>query len=434
MDFLTVQPHFTIGQLKNIELNTPLPKPGLKTLMRRQLAFGHTLEDLNKFLKPMAVKGIDPLGAMGIDSPLAVLSEKPQLLYNYFHQLFAQVTNPPIDAIREEVFTDTTSAIDPEKNLIDPHPDSCRQISAESPILNNIELAKLKNINQPKFEAATLPMLCPVSKVGQGLKKALDDSCNQADKYISQDKCIMILSDRDMNEKMAAIPALLAGACLHHHLIRNGTRLKASIIIESAEPREVHHFALLLGYGVSGINPYLSFETIESMCANGLITEVGFETATENYISARTHGIAKVFSKMGISTVQSYCGAQIFEALGIGKDVIDKYFTGTPSPLGGIGLDEIAAEVSMRHLPAFKTKSTNFIYDSGSKYQWRSNGEKHILNPKAVFTRQRACQTNDYSLYKKFSNELCGSTFVNQTLRSMLTFTPTSISPSPLKK
>ncbi len=415
-------------KLKNIELNTPLPKPDLETLMRRQLAFGYTLEDLNKFLKPMAVKGIDPLGAMGIDSPLAVLSEKPQLLYNYFHQLFAQVTNPPIDAIREEVFTDTTSAIGPEKNLIDPHPDSCRQISAESPILSNIELAKLKNINQPKFEAATLPMLYPVDKGGQGLKKALDDLCNQADKYISQDKCILILSDRDMNEKMAAIPALLAGACLHHHLIRNGTRLKASIIIESAEPREVHHFALLLGYGVSGINPYLAFETIESMCANGLITEVDFETATENYIDACTHGIAKVLSKMGISTVQSYRGAQIFEALGIGKDVIDKYFTGTPSPLGGIGLDEIAAEVSMRHLPAFKTKSTNFIYDSGSKYQWRSSGERHILNPKTVFTLQRACQTNDYSLYKKFSDELCGSDFANQTLRSMLTFTPQRLS------
>ena len=315
-------------KLKNIPLNSELPVPDTQTLLQRQRAFGYTLEDLTKFLRPMATKGIDPLGAMGNDAPLAVLSEKPQLLYNYFKQLFAQVTNPPIDAIREEVFTDTTSGIGPELNLIDPQPESCHQISAESPVMSNIELAKLKHI--PNFEAATIPMLYNVAEGGAGLKKALDEIFALADKYIEEGKVILILSDRGISKEKAAIPALLAGAGLHHHLIKKGTRLRASIIIESAEPREVHHMALLLGYGVSGINPYLAFETLENMCNNGML-DISFEEATENYISACTHGIAKILSKMGISTVQSYRGAQIFEAIGISSAVIDEYFTGTPS-------------------------------------------------------------------------------------------------------
>ena len=421
-------------KLNAIKLTTELPKPDPKTLLRRQLAFGYTLEDLTKFLKPMATKGIDPLGAMGNDAPLAVLSEEPQLLYNYFKQLFAQVTNPPIDAIREEVFTDTTSGIGPEKNLIDPQPDSCRQISAESPVLSNIELAKLKNIQQPKFQAATLPMLYPVAAGGTGLKHALDSLCAQADAMIAQDKCILILSDREMNEEMAAIPALLAGACLHHHLIKSGSRLKASIIIESAEPREVHHFALLLGYGVSGINPYLAFETIEEMCSNGMITGVTVEQATANYIDACTHGIAKILSKMGISTVQSYRGAQIFEAIGISSCVIEKYFTGTPSRLEGIGLDEIAKEVELRHLPAFKADASDLCsYESGSVYQWRSGGERHMFNPQTVFALQQACRENDYTMFKRFSSELNSSAFANQNLRSMLTFTPQRL-PIPIEQ
>lgn len=250
-----------------------------------------------------------------------------------------QVTNQPIDAIHDEVFADTTSGIGPELNLINPQPESCRQISAESPVLSNIELAKLKNI--PDFEAATIPMLYNVADGGAGLKQALDAIFAAADKYIAEGKCILILSDRGITKDMAAVPALLAGAGLHHHLIKNGTRLRASIIIESAEPREVHHMALLLGYGVSGINPYLAFESLEHMCADGML-DISFEKAAENYISACTHGIAKILSKMGISTVQSYRGAQIFEAIGISSAVIEEYFTGTPSRLEGIGLDEIA--------------------------------------------------------------------------------------------
>lgn len=333
-----------------------------------------------------------------------------------------QVTNQPIDAIHEEVFADTTSGIGPELNLIDPQPESCRQISAESPVLSNIELAKLKNI--PDFEAATIPMLYKVADGGAGLKQALDAIFAAADKYIAEGKCILILSDRGITEDMAAVPALLAGAGLHHHLIKNGTRLRASIIIESAEPREVHHMALLLGYGVSGINPYLAFESLEHMCADGML-DISFEKAAENYISACTHGIAKILSKMGISTVQPYRGAQIFEAIGISSAVIEEYFTGTPSRLEGIGLDEIAKEVAMRHEPAFAEQNIDpFSYESGSHYQWRNGGEQHMLNPETIVKLQQACKTGDYKLFKAFSKQLRGSAFANQNLRSMLTFTP----------
>lgn len=337
-------------------------------------------------------------------------------------QLFAQVTNPLIDAIREEVFTDTTSGIGPELNLIDPQPESCHQISAESPVLSNIEIAKLKNI--PNFEAATIPMLYKIADGGAGLKQALDVIFAAADKYIAEGKCILILSDRGITKEMAAVPALLAGAGLHHHLIKNGTRLRASIIIESAEPREVHHMALLLGYGVSGINPYLAFESLEHMCADGML-DISFEIAAENYISACTHGIAKILSKMGISTVQSYRGAQIFEAIGISSAVIEEYFTGSPSRLEGIGLDEIAKEVAMRHEPAFAEQNIDlFSYESGSHYQWRNGGEQHMLNPETIVKLQQACKTGDYKLFKAFSKQLRGSAFANQNLRSMLTFTP----------
>lgn len=409
-------------KLKNIELTSELPKPDLQTLLQRQRAFGYTWEDLTKFLRPIAEKGIDPLGAMGNDAPLAVLSEKPQLLYNYFKQLFAQVTNPPIDAIREEVFTDTTSGVGPELNLIDPKPESCRQISAESPVLSNIELAKLKHI--PRFEAATIPMLYNVEEGGAGLKKALDQIFAQADQAIAEGKCILILSDRGISKEKAAIPALLAGAGLHHHLIKKGTRLRASIIIESAEPREVHHMALLIGYGVSGINPYLVFESLEDMCSNGMMS-ISFEKATENYIDACTHGIAKILSKMGISTVQSYRGAQIFEAIGISSQVINEYFTGTPSRIEGIGLEEIAKEVAMRHEPAFEEGEFEaFGYDSGSSYQWRDGGEQHMFNPETIIKLQMACRNNDYPMYKQFSKQLRGPEHANQNLRSMLTFSP----------
>ena len=409
-------------KLKNIPLVNELPVPDKQTLLRRQRTFGYTLEELTKFLRPMAEKGIDPAGAMGNDTPLAVLSEKPQPLYIYFKQLFAQVTNPPIDAIREEVFTDITSGVGPERNLIDPQPESCRQISAESPLFSNEELAKLKNI--PDFEAATLPMLFEAKKGGAGMKAALDQLFAEADKCIAEGKSILILSDRGVTKDMAPIPALLAGAGLHHHLIKNGTRLRASIVIESGEPCEVHHFATLIGYGVSGINPYLAFETMQDMCKNGM-TSVSYETAVANYINAVTHGIAKVISKMGISTVQSYRGAQIFEAIGLSREVVDEYFTGTPTRIEGIGLEEIAKEAVLRHEAAFRVDElSHFDYASGYKYQWRHNGDNHLYNPETIIKLQRACQTGDYKLFKEYSSILTSAKFANQNLHSMLDFNP----------
>ena len=409
-------------KLKDIPLNSELPIPDEMSLLCRQVAFGYTVEELLKFLKPMGTKASDPLGAMGDDAPPAVLSEKPHLLYDYFKELFAQVTNPPIDAIREEVFTDTSSAIGPELNLIDPKPESCHQISAESPILSNVEFAKLHNI--PNFDSVTIQMLYDVAEGGAGLKKALDGIFAQADKYIAEGKCILILSDRGISKERAAVPALLAVAGLHHHLIKNGTRLRASIIVESAEPRQVHHMALLLGYGVSGINPYLAFETLDKMCREGIV-ELPPEKAAANYLYACTHGISKILSKMGISTVGSYRGAQIFECLGIGKEVIDEYFTGTPSRLGGIGLDEIAKEVAMRHERAFAAEKLDlFSYDSGTNYQWRDNGEQHLFNPKTIVKLQQACRSGDYALFKEFTKDLRGAKYANQTLRSLLSFTP----------
>lgn len=409
-------------KLSNIPLTSEVPVPDKQTLLRRQRTFGYTLEELTKFLRPMAEKGIDPAGAMGNDTPLAVLSEKPQPLYIYFKQLFAQVTNPPIDAIREEVFTDITSGIGPEKNLIDPQPDSCHQISAEHPLFSNEELAKLKNI--PDFPAATIPMLFNPAKGGAGLKKALDEIFAAADKCIAEGKCILILSDRGVTKELAPIPALLAGAGLHHHLIKNGTRLRASIIIESGEPCEVHHFATLIGYGVSGINPYLAFETLQDMCKNGMMS-ISYDKAVANYINAVTHGIAKVLSKMGISTVQSYRGAQIFEAIGLSHEVVDEYFTGTPTRIEGIGLDEIAQETAMRHEKAFDIDElSHYNYSSGYKYQWRHNGDNHLYNPETIIKLQRACQTGDYGMFKEFTNILAGEKYANQNLRSMLDFSP----------
>lgn len=415
-------------QLEDIKADTQLPKPCIETLRKRQIAFGYTLEEINKILKPMALEANDPTASMGSDMPLAVLSPKPQLLYDYFKQLFAQVTNPPIDAIREKIYTDTSTTIGPEKNPIDPKPDSCRQIAVESPILCNEQMAKFKNINDVNldgFKSIVIPTLYKVDGGGKSLETALLELCQKADKSIALGKTILILSDRGVDAEHASIPALLAVACLHHHLINNATRLHASILLESAEPREVHHFALLLGYGVSGINPYLVFETLDNMCQANILKNIEYEIAVKNYIKASTKGIAKVLSKMGISTIQSYRGAQIFEAIGISTKVINKYFHGTPSRIEGIGLDEIAKEVALRHEKAFKSEDyQDYLYDSGSAHQWRNNGEKHIFNPETILTLQEACRTNDYTLFKKFSSMINERTNNTQTLRSLLEFSP----------
>ncbi|ABO51309.1 glutamate synthase (NADH) large subunit [Desulforamulus reducens MI-1] len=392
-------------------------------IIQRQQAFGYTHEDLVKTLQPMAEKGLDPVGAMGNDASLAVLSEKPQLLYSYFKQLFAQVTNPPIDAIREEIVTAIGTTLGSEKNLIKPEPDSCRRIRIKTPILSNEELEKLRHIQVEGFKATTLPILYRVAKGSTGLKEALTTLFEAADSAIAKGTNILILSDRQIDKEHAAIPALLAVSGLHHHLIRKGTRTRVSLLLETGEPREVHHFAVLLGYGASAINPYLAIETLKDMVNRGYLTEIGPKDAIKNYIKAATKGIVKVMSKMGISTIQSYSGAQIFEAIGIHQSVIDQYFTWTPSRIGGIDLEAIAREVAMRHQRAYpEQQSPEIPLDSGSVFQWRADGEEHLFNPQSIYYLQQACRNSDYAVFKQYSQLLDEETKKSCTLRGQFKF------------
>lgn len=401
------------------------PEPKHENVQQQQQAFGYTFEELRKILEPMAASGVEPLGSMGYDAPLAILSDRPQRLYNYFKQLFAQVTNPPIDAIREEIVTATGTTIGPERNLLLPEPESCRHIKLETPVLSNEEFAKLRHIRRPGFKSITIPILFLAEEGAEGMRAALQTMCEAADRVIGKGHNIIILSDRGVDEDNAAIPALLAVACLHHHLIRQGTRTKVSLLLESGEPREVHHYALLLGYGVSVVNPYLAFETLDDMIHQGLLGGVTHEKAVKNYIKAATKGVVKILSKMGISTVQSYRGAQIFEAVGLKQEFIDAYFTWTPSRIGGIGLEEIAQEALTQHVRAFaKQAGRDPELDSGGEYQWRKGGEDHLFNPQTIHTLQQACRTNDYKLYKKYSALVQGEYSQNRTLRSLFELKP----------
>ncbi len=399
------------------------PKLDRHTILERQQVFGYTFEDLNSTLEPMALNGIEPTGSMGHDAPLAVLSNKPRLLYDYFKQLFAQVTNPPIDAIREEIITGVETNLGPEKNLIKPEPDSSRQIKIKTPVLSNEELAKIRHINREGCKAVTLPILFQASEGSKGMQKAMENLCRAADLAISGGFNYLILSDRGIDTNKAPIPALLALSGLNHHLIREGTRTKVSLILESGEPREVHHFALLLGYGAGAVNPYLVFESLKDMINRGMLTDITYKQAVKNYIKAATKGVVKVLSKMGISTIQSYRGAQIFEAIGIDRSVIDKYFTWTPSRVGGIGLDVIAREALIKHERAFSAQEgRDKTLDSGSDFLWRRNGEYHMFNPETIHTLQEACRNNDYSLFKKYSAMLNDQTQQHSTLRGLLEF------------
>jgi len=380
------------------------PKPDKPTLVKLQRAFGYTFEDERFILMPMATDGVEPLGSMGTDTPLAVLSNKPQLLYNYFKQLFAQVTNPPIDYLREAIITSTETALGAEGNLLDPTPESCRFVTLDSPILPNEELAQIKNLKHAGFKSAVLPIVFKASAGGTGLEAALANLCKQADKAIAGGANILIMSDREMDADHAPIPALLAVAGLHHHLIRSGTRTRASLVLESGEPREVHHFALLLGYGISAINPYVAFETIDDLIREGMLENIGREKAFKNYIKAVVKGILKVTSKMGISTIQSYRGAQIFEAIGLNSAFVEKYFTWTPSRIQGIGIEEVAQEVLIRHKAAFNERGNgSFALDAGGQYQWRSDGEFHLFNPTTIHKLQQAVRNNDYKAFKEYS-------------------------------
>ncbi|WP_341281406.1 glutamate synthase large subunit [Paenibacillus sp. FSL H8-0537] len=400
-----------------------LPELDHATVQQRQQSFGYTFEDLRKVLEPMASSGMEPIASMGYDAPLAVLSDRPQRLYNYFKQLFAQVTNPPIDSIREEIITAVGTTIGPERNLLKPEPESARHIKLETPLLSNEQFAKLRHVRRPGFKSITLPIFFTASEGEEGLRAALKQMCEAADRVIDKGHNILILSDRGIDKENAAIPALLAVSALHHHLIRQGTRTKVAILLESGDPREVHHFALLLGYGVSAVNPYLAFETLDDMIRQGLLRNISHEKAVKNFIKAATKGVTKVLSKMGISTIQSYRGAQIFEALGLKEELINEYFTWTPSRIGGIGLDVIAEETLKYHNLAYAEQEGRVTeLESGGEYQWRKDGEDHLFSPQTIHTLQMAARSNDYKLYKKFSHLVQGEDKKHMMLRSLLRF------------
>jgi glutamate synthase domain-containing protein 2/glutamate synthase domain-containing protein 1/glutamate synthase domain-containing protein 3 len=409
--------------------NLPAPRPDqvpqtdYATVVQRQQAFGYTLEDVDILLGPMAKNGIEPIGSMGNDTPLAVLSDKPKLLYNYFKQLFAQVTNPPIDAIREELVTATEVMVGAESNLLDPRPESCHQIKVKNPVLTNAEVAKIRHIDQAGFKSATLPILFEAASGGAGLEEAMQTLFQAADRAIADGVNLLILSDRGLDRDHVPIPALLAVAGLHHHLVRGGTRTQVGLILESGEPREVHHFAGLIGYGATAVNPYLVFETLDHMVQEKMLTDIDYDQAVRNYVKAGIKGVVKVLSKMGISTIQSYCGAQIFEAIGIHPDVIDKYFTGTPSRIGGIGIDVIAQEAQMRHARGFPQRQVNGrVLDVGGEYQWRHDGEHHLFNPQTIHKLQYAARTNNYGIYKEYAQLINDQSQRLGTLRGLLDF------------
>ena len=407
--------------LEDLPEPSSMPIPDHGTVLERQQAFGYTLEDLRIILGPMAENTQEPIGSMGADSALAVLSNRPRPLYDYFKQLFAQVTNPPLDHIREELITQTSTTLGPERNLLKPEPESCRQIKIPCPVLANEELAKLKEVNRPGLKSVTLPMLFPVAAGEAGLAAAVDHLCQQASEAIANDYTLLILSDRGVNEGVAPIPALLATAGVHHHLVREGTRAKAALVVETGEAREVHHAALLIGYGAGAVNPYLAFETLDDMIRQGSLVGLDHETAVHNYIKALNKGVLKVMSKMGISTVQSYCGAQIFEAIGLNKAFVDQYFTGTASRVEGVGIDVIAKESLLRHQCAYPERAVRLPdLEPGGEYQWRRDGEYHLFNPETVFKLQQATRTAQYTTFKEYTSLVDNQSTNLATLRGLI--------------
>ena len=393
------------------------------TLLQRQQAFGYTYEDQRVILGPMAQDGIQPLGSMGTDTPLAVLSDQPQLLYNYFKQLFAQVTNPPIDPIREEIITSTVTRIGSESNLLKASGSSARVIRLEHPILTNEEFEKLRHLDQPGFKATTLSLLFKAADGAEGMERAMESMCNASVRFIEAGTTVLFLSDRGVNEEYAALPALLAVAGLHHHLIRTATRTHVSLVLESGEPREVHHFATLLGYGCTAINPYLAFESMDDLILQGMLPGIDHKQAVKNFIKAIVKGVVKTMAKMGISTIPSYRGAQIFEAVGLHQSLIDKYFTWTPSRIGGTDLNGIATELLARHAKAYpKRMAADSTLDPGGQYQWRKDGEEHLFNPLTITSLQKATRTNDYQEFKVFSNLIDEQSERHYTLRGLLDF------------
>jgi glutamate synthase domain-containing protein 2/glutamate synthase domain-containing protein 1/glutamate synthase domain-containing protein 3 len=387
--------------------------PNHESVVRRQIAFGYTEEDLRILLTPMAASGAEPLGSMGTDTPAAVLSQRARLLYDYFVELFAQVTNPPLDAIREAVVTSMARVMGPEQNLLDPSAASCRQIKLGWPVLDNDELNKIVHINDdgehPGLRTAVLRGLYDVERGGEGLADAIEDLRIQACEAIAKGARTLVISDRDSDHTLAPIPSLLAVAALHHHLVRTKERTTVALVVESGDAREVHHIAMLIGFGAAAVNPYLAFESIEDLVREGELTGIEAAAAVRNYLKALGKGVMKVMSKMGISTVASYTAAQAFEAIGLDHDVIDEYFAGTPSQLGGVGLDVIAEEVKQRHRRAYPENPTERVHrrlDVGGEYAFRREGELHLFTPEVVFLLQHSTRTKRHDIFAQYSDEV----------------------------
>jgi glutamate synthase (NADPH/NADH) large chain len=384
-----------------------------ESVLRRQLTFGYTEEELKILLTPMSVKGAEPIGSMGTDTPPAALSQRARLLYDYFKQNFAQVTNPPLDAIREEIVTSVSRIMGPEQNLLDPGPRTCRHIQLAYPVIDNDELAKLIHINDdgdlPGFACTVLSGLYEVDGGGKALAAAIERVRREASEAIAAGARTLVLSDRDSDHRMAPIPSLLLVSSVHHHLVRTKERLRVALVVESGDAREVHHIALLLGYGAAAVNPYLAFESIEDLISRGAITGLEPRVAIRNYVTALVKGVLKIMSKMGISTVGAYTAAQVFEAFGLANDVLAEYFTGTSSKLGGVGLDVIAEEAAQRHRRAHPDNPTDRVHrrlESGGEYAYRRDGELHLFTPETVFLLQHATKTRSEEVYREYVAEV----------------------------
>ncbi len=415
--------------------------PKHASIVAHQRLFGYTSEDLRSILSPMAANGAEPIGSMGSDTPPAVLSRRPRLLYDYFTQLFAQVTNPPLDAIREELVTSTRTAIGPGANLLDPREESCRRIILNGPVIGNDDLAKLMYVNEnsetPGYKGFTIDGLYELAGGGEALHAAIEEVRSKISRAIAAGANIIILSDRNSSVTLAPIPSLLLTSAVHHHLVREKTRTRVALVVESGDAREVHHMALLLGYGASAVNPYLAVESIEDMCLRGELLVSDATSAVANYVKAASKGVLKIMSKMGISTVASYIGAQVFEAIGLDRGLVEEYFAGTASRLGGVGLDVIAAEVAERHTLAHFPRTAELAHrelEVGGEYSWRREGEYHLFNPLSVFKLQHSTRTGSYETFKEYTRAVDAQSVNLATLRGLLRFREGAQAPVPIEE
>ena len=411
-------------ELESLEKPREINQPPHKSLRQKQLQFGYSLEDLRVIILPMAENGAEPIGSMGSDTPLSVLSDKSQNLFNYFYQLFAQVTNPPIDPIRETSVMSLVSFVGQTGNILEESPTHCRLIELPIPILRNDDLERLRWVDKSGFQAKTIPIVFKVEKGKSHLEEAIKRVQQQASLAIDDGYSIIVLSDRSADSGHAPIPSLLMVSAVHHHLIREGKRAKCGLVIETGEAREVHHFALLLGYGASAVNPYLAFDTVIDMVSRDFFNkDINRQIAIDNYIKAIEKGLLKIFSKVGISTVQSYIGAQIFEAIGLNEALIDKYFPGTSSRIGGIDIKVVEKESLLRHDFAYPSKDFEAVeLDPGGQYSWRYRGEHHLHSPAVIHKLQNSTRKNDYQEYKEFASLINKQDEKHLTLRSLLEF------------